>query len=572
MRSKTTTLHPLLILLAAAMASVLFVVSCGGGEEATEVAQVPEVVEEAESAQAPEVVDEAEGAAAELAATEEAAEAATETAEAAELAQAPEEGTPKRGGTLTMAMVADFGSLDPPMVWSQVDQALTQALYDNLLMIQPDGSVKPELAASWEANDDLSSYTFHLRKGVKFHHGKDFKAEDVLFTFERLMDPVLDSPIRPTFDTTVEDIVALDDYTVRFDLVGPNAFFLDALSLQQVRIMPADVDVERLHLEAFGTGPFMLEELLPGERVTMVRNPDYWEEGKPYLDKYVILNVREAATRAEALKSGDVDVVFNLDFQSVPSIEAHPETVVLETPGSAWIGMPMRNDIPPFDNKLVRQAMQAATDRESILQAAQLGRGEIAYDHPIPSDDPLFSPQHAASVVYDPELAKQLLAEAGYPDGIDVTLHTSDIGAGMVEMAVAFKEGAAPAGIRVDVQRVSSDLFWDSYWSVEPFTVTWWAGRPNPDLAMSIQYQGSWNAPNFLNEEFDELLLRGRGETLEERKVTYDRIQEILIDEVPRLVVAFKPMLYGARNNVRGVVPHPLGPIAIILQDGWLDD
>ncbi len=572
MRSKTTTLHPLLILLAAAMASVLFVVSCGGGEEATEVAQVPEVVEEAESAQAPEVVDEAEGAAAELAATEEAAEAATETAEAAELAQAPEEGTPKRGGTLTMAMVADFGSLDPPMVWSQVDQALTQALYDNLLMIQPDGSVKPELAASWEANDDLSSYTFHLRKGVKFHHGKDFKAEDVLFTFERLMDPVLDSPIRPTFDTTVEHIVALDDYTVRFDLVGPNAFFLDALSLQQVRIMPADVDVERLHLEAFGTGPFMLEELLPGERVTMVRNPDYWEEGKPYLDKYVILNVREAATRAEALKSGDVDVVFNLDFQSVPSIEAHPETVVLETPGSAWIGMPMRNDIPPFDNKLVRQAMQAATDRESILQAAQLGRGEIAYDHPIPSDDPLFSPQHAASVVYDPELAKQLLAEAGYPDGIDVTLHTSDIGAGMVEMAVAFKEGAAPAGIRVDVQRVSSDLFWDSYWSVEPFTVTWWAGRPNPDLAMSIQYQGSWNAPNFLNEEFDELLLRGRGETLEERKVTYDRIQEILIDEVPRLVVAFKPMLYGARNNVRGVVPHPLGPIAIILQDGWLDD
>ena len=572
MRSKTTTLHPLLILLAVAMASVLFIVSCGGGGEAIEVAQVPEVVEEAESAQAPEVVDEAEGAAAELAATEEAAEAATETAEAAELAQAPEEGTPKRGGTLTMAMVADFGSLDPPMVWSQVDQALTQALYDNLLMIQPDGSVKPELAASWEANDDLSSYTFHLRKGVKFHHGKDFKAEDVLFTFERLMDPVLDSPIRPTFDTTVEDIVALDDYTVRFDLVGPNAFFLDALSLQQVRIMPANVDVERLHLEAFGTGPFMLEELLPGERVTMVRNPEYWEEGKPYLDKYVILNVREAATRAEALKSGDVDVVFNLDFQSVPSIEAHPETMVLETPGSAWIGMPMRNDIPPFDNKLVRQAMQAATDRESILQAAQLGRGEIAYDHPIPSDDPLFSPQHAASVVYDPELAKQLLAEAGYPDGIDVTLHTSDIGAGMVEMAVAFKEGAAPAGIRVDVQRVSSDLFWDSYWSVEPFTVTWWAGRPNPDLAMSIQYQGSWNAPNFLNEEFDQLLLRGRGETLEERKVTYDRIQEILIDEVPRLVVAFKPMLYGARNNVRGVVPHPLGPIAIILQDGWLDD
>ena len=569
MRPKTSTLHPLLILLAVAMASVLFIVSCGGGGEATEVAQVPEVVEEAEIAQAPEVVDEAEGAAAELAA----AEAATEAAEAAaELAQLPEEGTPKRGGTLTMAMVADFGSLDPPMVWSQVDQALTQALYDNLLMFQPDGSMKPELATSWETNDDLSSYTFHLRKGVKFHHGKDFKAEDVVFTFERLLDPVLDSPIRPTFATTVEDIVVLDDYTVRFDLVGPNAFFLDALSLQQVRILPADVDTSRLTLEEFGTGPFILEELLPGERVTMVRNPDYWEEGKPYVDKYVILGIREAATRAEALKSGDVDVIFDLEFQSVPSIEAHPETVVLETPGSGWIGMPMDNTVPPFDNKLVRQAMQAATDRESILQAALLGRGEIAYDHPVPPNDPLFAPQHASSVVYDPELAKQLLAEAGYPDGIEVTLHTSDIGAGMIEMAVAFKESAAPAGIRVNVNRASSDLFWDTFWAVEPFTVTWWAGRSSPDLALSIQYQGSWNAPNFFNDEFDELIVRGRGETLEKQKVTYARIQEILIDEVPQLVVAFRPMLYGARKNVRGVVPHPLGPIAIILQDGWLDD
>ena len=155
--------------------------------------------------------------------------------------------------------------------------------------------------------------------------------------------PVLDSPIRPTFATTVEDIVVLDDYTVRFDLVGPNAFFLDALSLQQVRILPADVDTSSgCTLEEFGTGPFILEELLPGERVTMVRNPDYWEEGKPYVDKYVILGIREAATRAEALKSGDVDVIFDLEFQSVPSIEAHPETVVLETPGSGWIGMPMR--------------------------------------------------------------------------------------------------------------------------------------------------------------------------------------------------------------------------------------
>ena len=620
MKPRTPSLHPLLILFAVALVSVLFVVSCGDGgvatatpasgaaeaaaaeaaaTEAAELAAAAEVAaaeaaelaaaaeaaeaaaaqaEEAEAAAAQaaaaEAAAEAEAAAAQAAAAEAAAEAAAAEAAAAEAAaeEAALPGAPKRGGTLTLAMVADGVTLDPPITLSAVDQAITQATYDNLLMFQPDGSVKPELAVSWEANDDLSSFTFKLRQGVKFHHGKDFSAEDVLWTFNRLLDPVLDSPIRPTFAKAIDEMVIIDDYTIRFDLVGPNGFFLDALSLHQVRIMPSDADVSRMTLEEFGTGPFMIEEYLPLERTTMVRNPDYWDEGKPYLDEYVILNIHEAATRAEALKSGDVDVIFDLEFGSVASIESHPDTVVLETAGTAWIGMPMRNDVEPFDNILVRKAMQAATDRESIWQAALFGRGAIAYDHPVPPSSSLYAPQHQAPD-YNPELAKQLLAEAGYPDGIDITLHTADIGSGMIEMAVAFKEGAAPAGIRVDVHRNPSDGYWSNVWNHDhPFTVVWWAGRPNPDLALSIQYQGSRNASHYFNDEFDALILRARAEIPEDQKVSYERIQEILIDEVPMLVVAFKPMLYGARNNVRGVTPHFLGATAIILQDGWIDD
>ena len=591
MTSKVTNPHPLLILLAVALASVLFVVSCGD-DEATAVPEVPEApaapaaeaaANAAELASALEAAQEAEAAevakASETAAmaAEEAAAQAAELAAAALAATAAEEavlpGAPKRGGTLTMAMVADHVSLDPPLQNSAVDVAITQATYDNLIMVQPDSSLKPELATSWEANDDLSSFTFHLRQGVKFHHGKDFKAEDVLFTFNRLLDPVLDSPIRPTFASTIDDMVIIDDYTIRFDLLGPNGFFLDSLSLQQVRILPADVDTSRLTLEEFGTGPFMILEHLPSERTTMVGNPDYWEEGKPYLDEFIILNIAEAATRGEALQSGDVDVVFDLAFQSVAAIEAHPDTVVLETPGAAWLGLPMRTDMPPFDNLLVRKAFQAATDRESIRQAALLGRGTIAYDHPVPSNSRLFAPQYKPPD-YNPELAKQLLADAGYPDGIDVTLHTADVAAGMIEMAVAFKESAAPAGIRVDIQRQSTDGFWDRYWNVEPFTVTWWSGRPNPDLALSIQYHSdsSWDATRYRNPVLDELIVRARGESLEDQKASYAEIQRMLIDDVPRIVAAFKPMLYGARSSVRSVSPHPLGPIAIIVQDGWLDD
>ena len=613
MRPKTVSLHPFLVLLAVAMVSVLFVVSCGGGGEAT---AVPEAMMEDEAGVAAAEAAAAEAAAAEAAAAEaaefaaaeaaaaEAAAAAAGEAEAAELAAAAETaaelaaaaeaaaaeaaelaaaaaaeaeaaaelaGAPEYGGTLTLAMPATSITLDPPITGlSAFDIAVTQAAYDNLLMIQPDFTVKPELATHWEANEDLSSYTFYLRQGVKFHHGKDFKAEDVLFSFERVLDPEIDSPARPTFSTVVEDIVAIDDYTVRFDLVGSNSFFPDSLSIYQVRIIPSDIDPERFHTEVIGTGPFMLEEHLPGERTTMVRNPDYWEEGKPYLDELVIVNIPEPATRSNALQNGDIDILYRMESQSAPAIEAHPDTVVLElaSPGIRGVDMDIR--VPPFDNKLVRKAIQAATDREAIRQAAFLGRGGIAYDHVVPQNDPRYAPQHNPPD-YDPELARSLLEQAGYPDGIDLTLYTSTASPGILEIAVALKESAAPAGINIDVVRRPDDIYYDDVWMVEPFTVVSWFGRANVDQALSIQYhsESSWNAPRYFNDELDMLIERARGETLEEQLVTYARIQEILVDDVPRLVTSFVPALWGARNDVRGVTPHPLD--WGLVQDAWFD-
>ena len=537
MRSKTGSLHPFLILLALAMASFLFVVACGGGGEATQIAQVPEAAEEADVAQAPEAAEEANLA--EQSGLAEVVDVPDVLVEE-EAEEVVEVGGPKYGGTLVFAMVADHVTLDPPIHLSTVDIAITQSLYDNLLMIQPDLSVKPELATSWEGNEDLSSYTFHLRKGVKFHHGKEFKAEDVLFTFERLLDPVLDSPARPTYSTTVEDIVAVDDYTVRFDLVGPNAFFPESLSIYQARILPADVDVSLLTTGEFGSGPFKILEHLPGERTTLVRYDDYWEQDKPYLDELVFQNIKEAATRSEALKSGDVDLIYELPPQSVPALEAHPDTVVLAAESLSNIGLDMDIRVPPYDNKLVRQAIQAATDRTTMRQAAMLGLGANAFDHPIPPNDPRFNP-NCVPPDYNPELAKQLLAEAGYPEGIDLTLMTSEIGGALVEAAVAFKESAAPAGIRVDVKRRPSDGYWDVVWMVDPFTMVYWYGRANPDQALSIQYhsESSWNAPRYFNDKLDELILLARTQDLEGQIETYGEIQCILVDDVPRIVPAF---------------------------------
>ena len=552
---KKSRLHPFLIILAVAMVSVLFAVSCGGDATST---PVPDTGA-AEAAAA-------EAAAAEATAAEAAAaEAAAAEADAAE-ADAAEQA--KYGGSLTMAFFADHSTLDPSWSVAAIENAMIENLYDPLVRIEADFTYAAALAESWETNDDLSSYTFHLRQGVKFHHGKEFKAEDVLFTMNRIRDPEADNP-NSALLVSVEDIVAVDDYTVRFDLNGPNGFFLDVFSIYPMHILPADVDVDRLTLEAFGTGPFILDEWLPGERATMVRNPDYWEEGRPYLDEIVFVGIAEAVTRAEALKSGDVDVVYLLETQSVEGIEAHAETKVVSVASAGHFGITMDNSRPPFDNKLVRQAFQAATDRDLINQAAMLGLASITYDHPIPSSDSRFAPQYA--VEYDPELAKSLLEEAGYPDGIDIDLHTGDVAPGMIELAVAFKESAAPAGIRVNVQRRPSDSFWSEVFMQEPFVIMYWSPRPSMDVMLTQAYHGesAYNAMRYFNDTLDELIERARGETLEQQRETYGEIQRILVDDVPGLVIANQPLIYGARNNVQDAGPTPVR--ARTLKNAWLE-
>ena len=187
----------------------------------------------------------------------------------------PAEAQPKRGGTLRVALVKAHTTFDPHIVNDNPDIQLTRQAYDNLILRDPDDlSLIPMLAKSWEANDDLTQFTFQLRSGVKFHHGKEFTVEDVVYSFERLLDPDVGSPIAAALDS-VTKVVALDELTVRFELDSPNSYLPDLLALYHARIIPSDIDPERLANEEFGTGPFILKEHVVGERIVMVRNPDY---------------------------------------------------------------------------------------------------------------------------------------------------------------------------------------------------------------------------------------------------------------------------------------------------------
>jgi len=457
---------------------------------------------------------------------------------------------------LRIATSADNKTLDPAMLTTNPDIWVDGTIYDKLLERNLDMTLTPSLATSWEPTDDLSSYTFHLRPGVQFQSGKDLTSEDVVFTFERLLDPEVGSPASSVL-STITNIEAVDPLTVRFDLSTPSAFFPDLLTAYQAKIINSQVDTQTLALTADGTGPFILEEYKSGERAVLKRNPNYWGEG-PFVDQVVFYFMPSPQSRVEALKTGAVDIVYPLAPTAIADLEKASSVRVSRVSSSSYLILSMDTNQAPFDNPKVRQAVQAATDREAINKASLLGLGTVGSDIAISPNDPNF-PLGVKPVAYDPARAKQLLTEAGYPDGIDITLHTSDVFPGLVEMAVTLKETAAPAGIRIAISRDPEETFWSKVWLTEPFvTVNWFGRDADSALAINVLSDAPWNESNYRSQEVDDLVLKARGQTdIAARRETYGELQKLLVENAGRIIPVFMPVFMGLRDNVEGVSAHP---------------
>ncbi|MBT7755656.1 MAG: ABC transporter substrate-binding protein [Candidatus Magasanikbacteria bacterium] len=478
-------------------------------------------------------------------------------------------GDAKQGGTLTGALSADVNTLDPALSVSTTDATITMAAYDNLIRRRADGTLQPMLAESWEANPDLSEYTLKLREGVKFRNiEKDFTSADVKYSIERMQNPDTGSAASAALGF-IQSIETPDDHTVKLVLESPNAFAPDTLSLYQGRMLPSTVDESRLSLEEFGTGPFRITEHKPNESTVFERDPDYWGGPLPYADRLVFQYIPEEETRLLSLISGDVDMMWPTTAAQAQQVDSNDGTHTEITSSGSYLTLAPQIDVAPFNDLRVRQAMQLATDRKLINDAALFGLGGIAHDMPIPPTDP-----HATGLeapAYNAAEAKKLLAAAGHDGGLDITLHTSTVAPGMVELAQAAKESMRDGGINISIQQAPEDSYWSDVWLVEPFTTVTWNGR-NPDQALSITYlsDAPWNEAHFLNDEVDSLIKTARGQVLEERQETYKKIHEIFLAEVPRIIPVFRPILVGVTDRVQNLHAHPSN--WLILDDVWLND
>lgn len=463
---------------------------------------------------------------------------------------------PKRGGTLKIAWASSPLSIDPAYAVSGDEYMITAAIYDNLTRVDEKFVVHPQLASGWSSNAHGDVWTFNLRRGVKFHHGRELNARDVVFTFERILDPKNGSPARTSVGP-IDKIEAADDYTVRFRLSIPYADLPISLGTTYARILPAD-RAALIKTAPSGTGPFRLAEFRPGAYTRMVRFQNYWDPGRPYLDELWEVNMPAMAAQVAALTGGSVHAMFEVPASYMPALQTPGVSVVsVKSPG--FQPLTMNNAEKPFNDARVRQALKYLVDRDALIKAVWQGHASTGEDHSVPS----FSPYYAATTpthTYDVAKAKSLLAEAGYGSGLNIELWTSNERVGLQELAVAYQQMAAPAGVRIDVKNVPWSVHVATVYKKKPFYANNWFGRASIDETLYPYFRtgGGFNDA-YSNKDVDMLLDTGRATTdFKKRKEFYARAEQVIHVDGPWVVPYFTMYTAAMRSNVKGIAVHPL--------------
>ncbi len=407
----------------------------------------------------------------------------------------------------------------------------TLMVYNTLIERDVDGGLIPSLATAWEANDDASEWALTLREGVLFHDGTELTGSDVAYSLMRLTDPEVNSPLLASLDI-IKEVEVTGDYEVIVKLDPPNVDLPLLLTAYQSAIM-RDGGGETIAEDGIGTGPFKLESLDIAGVTEIVANDDYWD-GPPNTSSASIIAISDSEARMQALLAGQADY-FDIGADQIPLFEGNNTFNIQDIPGGSWQALVMRTDTPPFDDPRVRKAIRVAADREEIVAQTLNGRGVVTCDHPVWSGDPY---RADIDCPQDIELAKELLAEAGYPDGIEIDIYTSALDANWPAMLETYQAQAAEAGITLNIIQTPSDGFWDEVWMTESFSTTSWGERSAVQiLPEAYRGGGSWNETYFTNDEFDALLDEAAAEVdLEKRTALYHRLQNILWEEGGSLV------------------------------------
>lgn len=465
-------------------------------------------------------------------------------AAAASIAMAEPSGTFRQAHELGFG---DASSLDP-ISKGRVFQ-ITEKIMNRLVRPGLDGMPEADLATSWEANADATVWTLKLREGVKFHDGSEFDSADVLYSLGRVLDPDSDSPARSAVKM-VESVEAPDAMSVKITLNTPFADMPLQLMDYRLRMIP-EGSSDSIATSGIGTGPFKVEKFDAQGTTVLVANPDYYE-GAPGVERMEVIGIADGQARLQALLGGQIDMERGITAQQRVMLDSSNKFNIQAIPTGNWRGLVFRTDVAPFNDVRVRQAVRLAADRQALIDLVVGGGGVIACDTPVEPND-----QYRAelSCPQDIEKAKALLADAGFPDGIDVDVHVATLEPTWPILAEAYQSQAAAAGIRVNINQVPSDGFWSEVWMKKDVSATRWNERPADQALHEIYLGGAkWNESFFADAAFDAMLADARRELdFEKRKALYVKAQEYLWENAGTLIPYHVTKLVGTTSRVKNL-------------------
>jgi peptide/nickel transport system substrate-binding protein len=445
--------------------------------------------------------------------------------------------------------------LDPLVASADSEIAFFNAVYDYLVDTDSAANLVPRLAESWQISEDARTFTLTLRGSATFHSGEALTADDVLFTLAYLRSA--DGPVKDLL-SAVENISA-DGLTLTFQLSTPNPDFLYNLSDNRIVILQKDAaDIGK----AFnGTGPFIWNagESEAGVRDIFDANPNYWG-GAPSISRLEFFYFDDNQAQISALQGGTVDVLLRMDNASFLALTADPNFAPTDIPTSGHDLARLRADRAPGNDERVQRAFKLATDRQAIYERIQLGFGSVGKDHPIGPAFGAFYADDLNPAPRDPEAAKALLAEAGYPDGLDLTFYVPRSG-DRPALAEALQAQWAEAGIRVSIEVQDEATYYaDSGWLEVDLGITGWGARPIPQLYLEQYVKGgvAYNEAHLDDPELNALIAQaGSSADNEVRKAAYRRIQEILIERGPFIISYFFAQFMVTAAGISGIEVHP---------------
>jgi peptide/nickel transport system substrate-binding protein len=500
------------------------------------------------------------------------------------------------GKDFVIGYLGDATSLNPVVATDGQSYIAEWPIYDSLVELDDKLGVKPLLAESWEVSRDGLTYTFKLKKGVKWHDGKPFTARDVAFTFYSVLDPKVTTPHRGYFDALVgfpeltnkenpkkpeelaqKPIEVLDDHTVRFRLRYPYGAFLAVLVNPRAGIVPEhilkgqDLNTAEFNRKPIGTGPFKFVEWKRGERIVLEANPDY-HGGRPALDRLIYRVIPDNVVLLQELRAGGVDFIERPPLTEVGKLKQTAGLKVLTADNTSYTYLGFRQDLAPFDDIRVRRALYHAIDVPAIVREVLQGYGAIANGQFPPGSwayDPSVKPY-----AYDPNRAKALLAEAGWkpgPDGILVkdgkrlafSLRHDQADQTVKDTTIIIQEFLKKVGVEATVEPLDWPTFVKKLFASEfEGIVVGWTNFHDPDpFAWSIWHSSQWKARNFAHYKSpraDAALEAARqARDQGERKKHYAEFSKILMEDAPYVFLYFPQQVYVTRQSYDGFVPIP---------------